>query len=49
MREGPMYLYRRFKGYGITPAYAGRTISLYVFRAIVWDHPRLCGKDTTYL
>ena len=30
---------------GITPAYAGRTFSTDKLDTIIWDHPRLCGKD----
>ena len=28
----------------ITPAYAGKSCTLYVFFANSWDHPRLCGE-----
>ena len=30
--------------HGITPAYAGKSIS-YLFRGVfLWDHPRVCGE-----
>ena len=29
----------------ITPAYAGKTFSLFLAFALCWDHPRVCGKD----
>ena len=29
---------------GITPAYAGKRLSLLVFRVFIRDHPRLCGE-----
>src|SRR5690625_1147602 len=33
---------------GITPAYAGKTfLTLSAFQ-LVWDHPRVCGKDSCY-
>ena len=32
-------------GIGITPACAGKTISLTRQRIEIWDHPRLRGKD----
>ena len=30
--------------YGITPAYAGKSIALIGLCCIVWDHPRVCGE-----
>ena len=30
---------------GITPAYAGKTYFLFVTTLLMWDHPRLRGKD----
>ena len=30
---------------GITPAYAGKTISFVILSLMAWDHPRVCGKD----
>ena len=33
----------------ITPAYAGKTFSLFLAFALCWDHPRVCGKDLKLL
>lgn len=30
----------------ITPAYAGKTISILCFDLLNKDHPRVCGKDS---
>ena len=30
----------------ITPAYAGKRVSLLAFAMLVWDHPRLCGEKS---
>ena len=30
---------------GITPAYAGKTLSVAAVGSRQWDHPRVCGKD----
>ena len=30
--------------YGITPAYAGKSVRSQVLPDAVWDHPRLCGE-----
>ena len=32
-------------GLGITPAYAGKTLSKRGFEMYREDHPRVCGKD----
>ena len=33
---------------GITPAYAGKSLTLTVLASLSWDHPRVCGeKDLT--
>ena len=34
------------RGYGITPACAGRTGAVGVYIACIRDHPRVCGKNT---
>ena len=47
MREGLDLLYFLILQSGITPAYAGRTISLTFSSSAAWDHPRLCGKDVS--
>ena len=31
-------------GHRITPAYAGKSCKLDVFKAYQWDHPRVCGE-----
>ena len=33
-----------FFAYGITPAYAGKSLSLCPVRRFLWDHPRICGE-----
>ncbi len=45
MREGLDAKSKLFELGGITPAYAGRTISNRVSLTGDRDHPRLCGKD----
>ena len=45
MREGHNDKQAPKDNVGITPAYAGRTVLIFVFQAQQWDHPRLCGKD----
>ena len=38
----------REPGAGITPAYAGKSLTLTVLASLSWDHPRVCGeKDLT--
>ena len=32
---------------GITPAYAGKSATLWHFIPVLWDHPRVCGEKTT--
>ena len=49
MREGHSWGYVQFLNRGITPAYAGRTISNFFKVAFYRDHPRLCGKDRSYI
>ena len=34
---------------GITPACAGKSGSLRVIGASIWDHPRMCGEKATFL
>ena len=34
---------------GITPAYAGKTVSLRLLFGLVGDHPRVCGKDIPFI
>ena len=31
--------------YGITPAHAGKTMSITSSGAMPWDHPRACGEN----
>ncbi len=45
MREGPFSSETLTYNAGITPAYAGRTKSFFCIAELIWDHPRLCGKD----
>ncbi len=46
MREGPYAeCFEQYKN-GITPAYAGRTITQMSQKDFDRDHPRLCGKDS---
>ena len=45
MRERQSLLYALRSQYGITPAYAGKTISFVILSLMAWDHPRVCGKD----
>ena len=35
---------RSFKAAGITPAYAGKSLTLIDFQFEFQDHPRLCGE-----
>ena len=46
MREGLYVLDIDGETTGITPAYAGRTTIDQLTAYWIWDHPRLCGKDT---
>ena len=32
--------------YGITPAYAGKSLNSLHAASFFWDHPRLCGEKT---
>ena len=34
---------------GIIPAYAGNTCSLFSFRCVARDHPRICGEHPSYM
>ena len=45
MREGRKAVKNALIKSGITPAYAGRTMSAINPCYHAWDHPRLCGKD----
>ena len=31
---------------GITPAYAGKSVTASALAALSWDHPRVCGEKT---
>ena len=44
MRGKVLYSNWTAEGYGITPAYAGKSISTYGDATAVRDHPRLCGE-----
>ena len=33
---------------GITPAYAGKSATLWHFIPVLWDHPRVCGEKMVY-
>ena len=48
MRERQRSLIRYKDSYGITPAYAGKTLYSGYSIHKVWDHPRVCGKDSNY-
>ena len=37
----------RGTGFGITPAYAGKSLAEFGKTSKVWDHPRLCGEKHT--
>ena len=45
MRERPKKIFVHPLAYGITPAYAGKTLRLGVLATTIGDHPRVCGKD----
>ena len=48
-REGQMLTVSLCALIGITPACAGRTMKL-VYNAVkTQDHPRVCGKDSSYI
>ena len=34
----------RSRSTGITPAYAGKSLTLTVLASLSWDHPRVCGE-----
>ena len=34
---------------GITPAYAGKSVSVYCHCVQLWDHPRVCGEKSDQL
>ena len=38
---------RGFGGAGITPACAGKTKGLSAFLLLIWDHPRVCGENSS--
>ena len=33
---------------GITPAHAGKTLTLHTRTIGTWDHPRACGENSDY-
>ena len=43
MRGSPMRITSRMKKYGIIPAHAGLTLSVWIVNRAVRDHPRACG------
>ena len=45
MRERPSLVPQSISGYGITPAYAGKTLLALHEEPEEQDHPRVCGKD----
>ena len=45
MREKPLVISLRRYTVGITPACAGKTYSHRLCSSLVWDHPRVCGKN----
>ncbi len=45
MRERLITGAREYQYIGITPAYAGKTPFATPFKSMIWDHPRVCGKD----
>ena len=47
MRERRINKILRFRLPGITPAYAGKTPANRHSSKNMWDHPRVCGKDST--
>ena len=49
VREKPSWEEKNDKGIGITPACAGKTISLATSLSLLWDHPRVCGKNSSSL
>ena len=49
MRERPSSASDRRRQRGITPAYAGKTHSDNNNELVFEDHPRVCGKDKTFL
>ena len=47
MRERPPLVFVRSVPMGITPACAGKTMTIEFSVNSVRDHPRMCGKDST--
>ena len=48
MREEPTPYNRLNINNGITPACAGRTFTFRGFPPCLWDHPRVCGKNSYF-
>ena len=46
MRERPLHSTAHSSPLRITPAYAGKTYPTLRDHRRIWDHPRVCGKDT---
>ena len=44
MRGKVKFLYLKVRGYGITPAYAGKSMPEPYESIDFWDHPRVCGE-----
>ena len=48
MRGKGIAIFRQLHHGRITPAYAGKSLTLTVLASLSWDHPRVCGeKDLT--
>ena len=45
VRERPVCTFPGRQNYGITPACAGKTLIRSMRLRLLWDHPRMCGKD----
>ena len=45
VREKQKARKQRLKATGITPACAGKTIETPFYQVVLWDHPRVCGKN----
>ena len=48
MRGKPEDMVAEIVGTRITPAYAGKTSQIVRVPARSWDHPRVCGENTSY-
>ena len=46
MRGKGFSAFEFYVDFGITPAYAGKSIHLTALSKCSWDHPRLCGEKT---